>query len=976
MRRLILLAFIGVLLVKNGTPSKNQKYPSHLEWLFGLNNKQDENKEESKEDNKEVNKEVNNSTVCQSQECKKIARIITESMDKTVDPCDDFYEYACGNWPKHNPLPEGKKTWSMFASAQENVKKQIKEIFDEGPKKSDPLAVKLAKKWYAVCTDTDAMEKYGLEPLVFTMSRIGGWPLIMEPDEWNEQEYSWQKVDDQYVRLTGRNAFHDVRVIDYGWNDTRKIVHINMPHMPPGSYRVWGEIDDSEEDESDEDPSDEEKQSDEQKDSQEPGSENKDDNKTDPSDEEKQSDEQKGSQEPGSEDKDDNETDTNSNDDNESDNDDDDEDDNNNDDEDDNDDDENDAKDDDEEDDEDDDNDTNEQNDDDNEKKKVGMKKTGKSVKKIKNKNKKLGHSKRMKSSTHSKKYKNHKMKKERVKRRAISTHVHESAEEQKKSRKHQERMERLKKTLEATTPQISTEVTIGEVDEPKKYANYISKVARAIAKVRGVEVSKEHMNKDIQDMIKFNMKLAKITTNRSKDKKMTLKDFQAWYDEKKPATPNSAINWVYKIGELFDEAHVSIDSDLDLKIYLPNYFDGLVALLDETSSRTIVNYIHWNFLSRIIRTTTSEMRKLYNAWEGKEIYGFPARWDQCTREMEMSDILAYEYVRNHFSDEILATASDMIDDIQKEVEYQIKESDWVDEDTRDFVLAKLVNMNNFVGYPDWYRNNTIVKRYFQGLVVGNSYYENTLSYDRYRKWKNLRSLLRTGEEEEEEEEEIFQISPVMVNAFFSRGDNSIALSAADFQSPLFAYDRPQVINYGIIGLIIGHEVNHGFDDDGHLYDKNGDFVEWLSAMDEAYGKRAECFVEQFNNYPVDKESNFKINNYGNKTAGENIADTMGLEAAFKAYQRRERECGKPDTVLPGHEDLTTEQLFFLSFANLWCEAAATNNATIDDAQSDVHSTGRLRVIGSVSNSRDFAEAYNCPVGSAMNPEKKCHIWK
>ncbi|TGZ52283.1 Endothelin-converting enzyme 1 [Temnothorax longispinosus] len=628
MRRLILLAFIGVLLVKNGTPSKNQKYPSHLEWLFGLNNKQDENKEESKEDNKEVNKEVNNSTVCQSQECKKIARIITESMDKTVDPCDDFYEYACGNWPKHNPLPEGKKTWSMFASAQENVKKQIKEIFDEGPKKSDPLAVKLAKKWYAVCTDTDAMEKYGLEPLVFTMSRIGGWPLIMEPDEWNEQEYSWQKI------------------------------------------------------------------------------------------------------------------------------------------------------------------------------------------------------------------------------------------------------------------------------------------------------------------------------------------------------------NWVYKIGELFDEAHVSIDSDLDLKIYLPNYFDGLVALLDETSSRTIVNYIHWNFLSRIIRTTTSEMRKLYNAWEGKEIYGFPARWDQCTREMEMSDILAYEYVRNHFSDEILATASDMIDDIQKEVEYQIKESDWVDEDTRDFVLAKLVNMNNFVGYPDWYRNNTIVKRYFQGLVVGNSYYENTLSYDRYRKWKNLRSLLRTGEEEEEEEEEIFQISPVMVNAFFSRGDNSIALSAADFQSPLFAYDRPQVINYGIIGLIIGHEVNHGFDDDGHLYDKNGDFVEWLSAMDEAYGKRAECFVEQFNNYPVDKESNFKINNYGNKTAGENIADTMGLEAAFKAYQRRERECGKPDTVLPGHEDLTTEQLFFLSFANLWCEAAATNNATIDDAQSDVHSTGRLRVIGSVSNSRDFAEAYNCPVGSAMNPEKKCHIWK
>ncbi|XP_011861289.1 PREDICTED: neprilysin-like isoform X2 [Vollenhovia emeryi] len=888
MRRFILLAFIGVFLMKNAAPSK-KIHPSRLEWLFGLNRKQDEKKEENKP------------TVCQSQECKKIAQIISESMDKTVDPCDDFYEYACGRWSEHNPPPKGMDSWSMFERSQINVKKQIKEIFDEGPQASDLLAVKLAKKWYKVCMDTDGIERQGLEPVVFTLSRIGGWPLIMELDEWNEQEYSWQKVDDQYVRLIGRNAFHDVRVFKYGLNETRKVVHIDIPHLPPGSSVLWSASDmEEEEDESDEDLSDEEKQS-EQKDSQEPGSEDESDNNSNDDDAE-----------------DDDEYDGNH---------------------------------------------TNEENN--HKKKKGGMKKTGKLVKK-----KKWGHSR--KSSTHIKKYESHKTQKERMKK--WGTVAREKLRMLKTKSVKRKRMERLKRTLESTTPQISTEETIDEDDQLKRYAEYISKVARAIAKTGGLEVSEKRMDKDIQDMIKFHIKLVDITTDFSDDEEMTLNDFQQWYDKKKPDTPNSAINWLYKIGELFDEAHVPVDGDLDLEIGSPGYFKDLIALLDKTSSRTIVNYVHWNFLSRIIKSTTDDMKKLYNEWQGKKeqedkkVPRVLARSFKCIEEAEMSDIVAYEYVRNHFSDYITATASDMMDDIQKEVEYQIKESDWMDEDTKDFILAKLVNMNKFIGYPDWYRNNTIVKRYFQGLVIGHSYYENTLSYNRYSKWKSLRKLLKKTEDDAAK-----TMSPIIVNAFFNPSANSIQLSAADFQSPLFAYDRPQVINYGLIGSIMGHEVNHGFDNRGHLFDKNGNFVEWLSAMAEAYGKRAECFVEQFNNYPIDKTSNYKIKNYGNRTAGENIADTMGLQVAFKAYRRRERECGNPDTVLPGHENLTNDQLFFLSFANLWCETGEANGTVM---KFDVHSTGRLRIIGSVSNSQDFAEAYNCPVGSAMNPEKKCHIWK
>ncbi|EGI67062.1 Endothelin-converting enzyme 1 [Acromyrmex echinatior] len=941
-------AFIGIFLMKNVTSSKNQGYPSRLAWLFGLNNTQHETKEQNETDNE------NKPTVCQSQECKKIAQIITESMDKSVNPCDDFYEYACGKWSEHNPVPTGMKAWSMFASAQVNVIKQIKEIFDEGPKKGELLAVKLAKKWYAVCMNTDAMDSQGLEPLVFTLSRIGGWPMIMEPDEWNEEEYSWQKVDDQYVRLIGRNAFHDVRVNENRTsNESQKTVHVSIPHLPPASFKLWGGGDSEEEIGSDEDLSDEEKQSNEQNDSQEPGSEDQDDNKNDSTNNTDNEDDNNGD----NEDNDDNNNDKNGDEEN------DDEDNNDN----------NDDKNDDEKDDN---NNTNKQDDDnnnsthehddneENKEKRISVKKASKFAK-----NKKLEHSRKIKSNINFKKHENHKMKKDRIKRRVIPN-VREKLRTRKIKKNHvkQARKERVKKTLKA--PQISTE----QYDMTKLYTDYISKVARAIAEARGVEVSEEYLYKDIQDMIKFHIKLVEITTGGGEEKELTLNDFQKWYERKTPKTFNSAIDWLYKIGELFDEAHVPVNGDMDIKISNPDYFSNLISLLDDTSSRTIVNYIHWNFLSRIIRTTTIEMRKLYDAWEEKknndddQILGIPARWFKCTRKVEMSDMLAYEYVRKHFSDEITTAASDMMDDIQKEVEYQIKDSDWIDEDTKDFVLAKLVHMEKFIGYPNWYRNNTIVKRYYQGLIIGNSYYENTLSYERYSKWKELRQLLQ-----EDEDDEITNImNPVMVNAFFSPDLNSVALSAADFQSPLFAFGRPQAINYGIVGTIMGHEVNHGFDDSGHLYNRKGKIVEWLSAMAEAYGKRAECFVEQFNNYAINKISN-TIKDYGNQTAGENIADTMGLEAAFKAYQRRERECGKPNTVLPGQENLTNDQLFFLSFANLWCEDPAMSASK---AKHDVHSIGRLRVIGTVSNSHDFAKAYNCPVGSAMNPEKKCHIWK
>ncbi|XP_012528718.1 membrane metallo-endopeptidase-like 1 [Monomorium pharaonis] len=980
MRRFILIAFIGTFLTRDVMLSKVHQYPSSLAWLFG-SNKLNDNEEKKR-------------TVCESEDCKKMANMMLGSMNKSVNPCDDFYEYACGRWSEQNPIPEGYREWSVLYILQFNkTDKQVQDIVEEELKEDDLRAVKLAKNWYKACMDTDAIEKQGIDPLVSTLTRLGGWPMIMEPNQWDEEEYSWQKVDDQYMRLTGRNAFYDVRISKD--SDNPKVVEIDTPHLPPGSKTLRSimksdkedsnEKGDEEQSKSEEDPSDEEEQSNEVH---EPGSEDKDDFKFVDSDSDDYDDSDDDDYNDSDNDDDDNDNDDSDDDDKngsgDSDNDDEDSsgDDNDNDDEngsgscDNND---------------DNDNDINEQHEDFKEEmEKITRKKITKIVHK---RNKKLQSVGQINGRI-IQKHDNHKRNKEKIKREAEVDNKHPHRFTRRKKlhvRKDNRRKNHVRKVHMKKIKNLSAKDTtaISQVTTEKgkkitllrQYADHISHVAHIIAKEKGTKISQERLDKDVQDMIKFQLKLIQIIPTESIfnllfNLEVTLREFQEWYDEKEPKTAKSKIDWVNKIKALFDEAYESVNDDLNLNIVLPNYIEELVSLLDETSNRTIVNYIHWNFISRIIKTTTSDMTNLYNTWKIFSTGEVPReRSEICTESTEIKNILAYEFVRRYFSDDKMKTASNMISDIQKAVEDLIKKSNWMNNKAKNFALAKVKNLKRFIGYPNWYKNTTIIQEYFKELVIGSSYYENTLRYNRYVKLKSLRKLSDNNNEIQFfDETDPESLNPVEVNAFYMPWLNALAVTAADFQSPWYADGRPQSVNFGTMGFIIAHEINHGFDNTGYKFDKDGEFLGWFSSMADSYDKKEDCFVEQFNNYPIDKKTNEKIKNYGSKTTGDNIADTMGLQAIFKAYQRKQKERETPDAALPDMEDFTNNQLFFLSFANLWCEAIDPNQL-MDVAKEDVHSIGRLRVIGSVSNSDDFATAYNCPVGSPMNPEKKCNIW-
>ncbi|GAB6031348.1 NEDD8 protease Nep2 [Chamberlinius hualienensis] len=209
-----------------------------------------------------------------------------------------------------------------------------------------------------------------------------------------------------------------------------------------------------------------------------------------------------------------------------------------------------------------------------------------------------------------------------------------------------------------------------------------------------------------------------------------------------------------------------------------------------------------------------------------------------------------------------------------------------------------------------------------------------------------------------------------IVNAYYSPSQNLIMFPAGILQGVFFGSDRPKYINYGAIGFVIGHEITHGFDDQGRQFDEIGNLKGWWeSETDMKFQNKTKCIIDQYSQYNM-PEVNMTIN--GINTQGENIADNGGVKEAYQAYQKWVLNNGEED-LLPGL-NITQLQAFWMSFANVWCSKTRPE-AMILRILTGVHSPQKFRVNGVVSNSPQFANDFNCPVGSPMNPEHKCVVW-
>ncbi|XP_077532117.1 M13 family metallopeptidase neprilysin 2 isoform X2 [Haemaphysalis longicornis] len=476
----------------------------------------------------------------------------------------------------------------------------------------------------------------------------------------------------------------------------------------------------------------------------------------------------------------------------------------------------------------------------------------------------------------------------------------------------------------------------------------------------------KEAARTELMDALQFEITLANYSTPREERRNISKLYNKMPLSELKKLAPK--IDWDRYFNSLLTD---KVASDEPINVVVPEFVQRFEHLLETTPARTLANYMVW-------RVVLQSYASLGKAWRERlqEFNGVltgktreTARWEQCMGSLtgSLGIALSSLYVRHFFQEDAKGSALDMVQFIVREFLTILDGIDWMDEQTRQRARAKAQSIRPYIGYPDELLNDTLVEEHYAKVVLRpDTYFENIM---RLRKWSTdyafgqLRKPHIKGEWKK-------HAQVAVVNAYYNSLENCIEFPAGILQGAFFSKDRPNYMNYGAIGFVIGHEITHGFDDRGRQFDKEGNNVNWWEhETDLRFRERAQCIVDQYGNYTVAKGT-MKVN--GVNTQGENIADNGGIKEAFKAYQRWVKENGA-EAALPGLR-YTPQQLFWISAANVWCGKYRPEAMKLR-IMSGSHSPPSYRVIGPMSNTPEFAQEFNCAPGTPMNPVKKCSVW-
>jgi endothelin-converting enzyme/putative endopeptidase len=332
-----------------------------------------------------------------------------------------------------------------------------------------------------------------------------------------------------------------------------------------------------------------------------------------------------------------------------------------------------------------------------------------------------------------------------------------------------------------------------------------------------------------------------------------------------------------------------------------------------------------------------------------------PPRWKRCVRAADhaIGEMLAQPFVQKTLGSEGKAKVKAMIEAIEAVMKENLDGLAWMDAETRAQAHRKLAKIANKVAYPDKWRS-------YEGLVVDrSSYAANVMRADA---WEMKRQLAKIGKPVDRSE---WLMTPPSVNAYYEPSLNEMVFPAGILQPPFYANDVSMPINFGGIGMVMGHELTHGFDDEGRQFDADGNLKDWWTAKVNAeFDKRATCVEKQFDEYTV--LGDLHVN--GKLTLGENIADLGGVKLAFAAMKKQLAKEPSPGSFTP-------EQQFFLGFAQGWC-TNMRDEALRMLVNTNPHAPPKLRVNGPLSNIPEFAQAFQCKPGSKMTRgEKRCEVW-
>jgi len=396
-----------------------------------------------------------------------------------------------------------------------------------------------------------------------------------------------------------------------------------------------------------------------------------------------------------------------------------------------------------------------------------------------------------------------------------------------------------------------------------------------------------------------------------------------------------------------------------ELNVGWPDFFKGLQPLLAARSVDDWKAYLRWHVVHDAAPMLPAAFVDENFAFYGKLLTGakeLRPRWKRCVEltDDQLGEALGQRYVEATFGAEGKQRMAKMVAALEASLGNDIRDLPWMTDATKKRAAEKLAHIANKIGYPDHWRDYTSVK-IVRGDLVGNTM--------RAQNFEQARDQAKIGKAVDPSE---WRMTPPTVNAYYSSLENNINFPAGILQPPFFDRAQDDAVNFGGIGAVIGHELTHGFDDQGRKFDPVGNFNDWWTEADaKEFEKRATCVADEYSAFTVPGD----VHVNGRLTLGENTADNGGLRVAYMALE----DTLKGATVAP-RDGFTPEQRFFLGWGQIWCQNETDESAKLR-AQVDPHSPGRYRVNGVVGNMPEFQKAFACPVGSPMVRADACRVW-
>ncbi|CAD6198779.1 unnamed protein product [Caenorhabditis auriculariae] len=476
---------------------------------------------------------------------------------------------------------------------------------------------------------------------------------------------------------------------------------------------------------------------------------------------------------------------------------------------------------------------------------------------------------------------------------------------------------------------------------------------------------------RDAEEIIEFETALANITMADEQRHDIAELYTKVTLGEMRRKLPN--FDWFSFFNHIFHDIkntngeRITFDDSAEVVVYGFEFLRRLDHLLPNYDRRKIVNYMQWCwFFKTMLRDlpdpfalTVFKFYKSLNLMNVQKV-----RWHGCVTRINSLMPMATSaiYVKNHFDHEAKQQVEEMISLIMESFVDLLLSEDWLTAETKKFAIQKVNEMKRKIGYPDYLNDPAAVDSEYAHFKVYPDHYYKT-KFDFYEQYQ--RDVLKRITQPVDRERWV--AGAALVNAFYSPNTNEIIFPAGILQPVFYSKDFPSSMNFGGIGVVIGHEITHGFDDRGRLYDNLGNIRQWWdNATISKFEHKAECIEQQYSSYVLDQ---IKMQINGKSTKGENIADNGGLKQAYRAYKRYEAQHNTPPK-LPG-VNLTHDQLFFLNYAQIWC-GTMNDKEAVRKLRTSEHSPGPIRVKGPLSNSLDFAKAFHCAPGSPMNPNHKC----